>query len=393
MKKKLLSSLIGLATLGVVWTANAAIEGGQLTIWINGDKGYNGLAEVGKKFEADTGIKVTVAHPDKVEVKFPQVAATGNGPDIFLWAHDRYGEWVKSGLLVPVTPSDATKAKFEKFAWDAMTVDGKTYGYPVAVEAISLIYNKALLPTPPKTFEEIATIDETLKKDGKRAIMWAYDVPYFTYPLVAANGGYAFKKTATGYDVRDTGLNNAGAKIGVAYIADLIKSGHLAKGIDYGVMEAKFNKGDVAMMISGPWAWSNLDKSGIKYGIALLPTLKGKPAKAFVGVMGATINAASPNKDLATEFIENYLLTDEGLGKVNADKPLGAVALKSFQKTLESDERVKATMDNARNGEPMPSVPEMNSFWSAFETALKNVTSGRQSVDEALDAAAKRVVP
>jgi maltose/maltodextrin transport system substrate-binding protein len=50
-------------------------------------------------------------------------------------------------------------------------------------------------------------------------------------------------------------------------------------------------------------------------------------------------------------------------------------------------------MDNARNGEPMPSVPEMNSFWSAFETALKNVTSGRQSVDEALDAAAKRVVP
>jgi maltose/maltodextrin transport system substrate-binding protein len=393
MKKKLLSSLIGLATLGVVWTANAAIEGGQLTIWINGDKGYNGLAEVGKKFEADTGIKVTVAHPDKVEVKFPQVAATGNGPDIFLWAHDRYGEWVKSGLLVPVTPSDATKAKFEKFAWDAMTVDGKTYGYPVAVEAISLIYNKALLPTPPKTFEEIATIDETLKKDGKRAIMWAYDVPYFTYPLVAANGGYAFKKTATGYDVRDTGLNNAGAKIGVAYIADLIKSGHLAKGIDYGVMEAKFNKGDVAMMISGPWAWSNLDKSGIKYGIALLPTLKGKPAKAFVGVMGATINAASPNKDLATEFIENYLLTDDGLGKVNADKPLGAVALKSFQKTLESDERVKATMDNARNGEPMPSVPEMNSFWSAFETALKNVTSGRQSVDEALDAAAKRVVP
>jgi maltose/maltodextrin transport system substrate-binding protein len=393
MKKKLLSSLIGLATLGVVWTANAAIEGGQLTIWINGDKAYNGLAEVGKKFEADTGIKVTVAHPDKVEVKFPQVAATGNGPDIFLWAHDRYGEWVKSGLLVPVTPSDATKAKFEKFAWDAMTVDGKTYGYPVAVEAISLIYNKALLPTPPKTFEEIATIDETLKKDGKRAIMWAYDVPYFTYPLVAANGGYAFKKTATGYDVRDTGLNNAGAKIGVAYIADLIKSGHLAKGIDYGVMEAKFNKGDVAMMISGPWAWSNLDKSGIKYGIALLPTLKGKPAKAFVGVMGATINAASPNKDLATEFIENYLLTDEGLGKVNADKPLGAVALKSFQKTLESDERVKATMDNARNGEPMPSVPEMNSFWSAFETALKNVTSGRQSVDEALDAAARRVVP
>ncbi|GKR63351.1 hypothetical protein KAM483_37920 [Aeromonas caviae] len=63
MKKKLLSSLIGLATLGVACSATAAIDEGQLTIWINGDKGYNGLAEVGKKFEAETGIKVTVAHP------------------------------------------------------------------------------------------------------------------------------------------------------------------------------------------------------------------------------------------------------------------------------------------------------------------------------------------
>ncbi|PTS77710.1 maltose ABC transporter substrate-binding protein MalE, partial [Aeromonas sp. HMWF036] len=40
MKKKLLSSLIGLATLGVACSATAAIDEGQLTIWINGDKGY-----------------------------------------------------------------------------------------------------------------------------------------------------------------------------------------------------------------------------------------------------------------------------------------------------------------------------------------------------------------
>jgi maltose/maltodextrin transport system substrate-binding protein len=145
-------------------------------------------------------------------------------------------------------------------------------------------------------------------------------------------------------------------------------------------------------MINGPWAWSNLDKSGIKYGVAPLPTLNGKPAKAFVGVLGATINAASPNKDLAIEFLENYLLTDAGLAPVNADKPLGAVALKSFQKTLESDPHIKATMQNAQAGEPMPSVPEMSRFWSSFETALKNVTSGRQGVDEALDTAAKRIV-
>lgn len=32
---------------------------------------------------------------------------------------------------------------------------------------------------------------------------------------------------------------------------------------------------------------------------------------------------------------------------MNKDKPLGAVTLKSFQQTLEQDERIKATMINA----------------------------------------------
>ncbi len=80
-------------------SALAKIEEGKLVIWINGDKGYNGLAEVGKKFEKDTGIKVTVEHPDKLEEKFPQVAATGDGPDIIFWAHDRFGGYAQSGLL------------------------------------------------------------------------------------------------------------------------------------------------------------------------------------------------------------------------------------------------------------------------------------------------------
>lgn len=35
----------------------AAIQEGQLTIWMSGDKGYKGMAEVGKRFEADTGIR------------------------------------------------------------------------------------------------------------------------------------------------------------------------------------------------------------------------------------------------------------------------------------------------------------------------------------------------
>lgn len=63
-------ALSALAAMMISAPALAKIEEGKLVIWINGDKGYNGLAEVGKKFEKDTGIKVTVEHPDKLEEKF-----------------------------------------------------------------------------------------------------------------------------------------------------------------------------------------------------------------------------------------------------------------------------------------------------------------------------------
>ena len=48
-------------------------------------------------------------------------------------------------------------------------------------------------------------------------------------------------------------------------------------------------------------------------------------------------------------------------------------------------------MANAINGEPMPNVPEMNRFWAAFQQALRNSTTGRQTVDEALKVAAERI--
>ena len=35
-------------------------------------------------------------------------------------------------------------------------------------------------------------------------------------------------------------------------------SGVMPKGSGYAEMEAAFNKGEVAMMITGPWAWDNI---------------------------------------------------------------------------------------------------------------------------------------
>ncbi|MBF6637950.1 maltose ABC transporter substrate-binding protein MalE [Rouxiella silvae] len=377
-------ALSALATLVLSSPAFAKIEEGKLVIWINGDKGYNGLAEVGKKFEKDTGIKVTIEHPDKLEEKYPQVAATGDGPDIIFWAHDRFGGYAQSGLLAEITPDQAFKDKLFPFTWDAATYNGKLIGYPVAVEALSLIYNKDIIKEAPKTWEEIPALDTQLRAKGKSAIMWNLQEPYFTWPIIAADGGYAFKYEDGKYNIKDTGVDNAGAQAGLQFIIDLVKNKHINADTDYSIAEAAFNKGQTAMTIDGPWAWSNLDKSKINYGVTLLPTFKGKPSKPFVGVLTAGINAASPNKELAQEFLEHYLITDEGLAEVNKDKPLGAVALKSYQQQLEKDPRIAATMTNSKNGEIMPNVPQMSAFWYAERSAIINAVNGRQTVQQAL---------
>jgi maltose/maltodextrin transport system substrate-binding protein len=150
-------------------------------------------------------------------------------------------------------------------------------------------------------------------------------------------------------------------------------------------------KGEVGMVLNGPWSWANYKAAGIDFAVAPLPSVGGKPSKAFVGVTSFAINAASPNKDLAVELLENNLLTDDALAIWNANSAVGALADISAGEA-QADPNVKVTLANASSGIPMPSNPEMGAFWSAMGPALSNITSKAQDVKPALDDAAKRIL-
>ncbi len=378
--------------LGALTSSVQAAEPGKLLIWINGDKGYNGLQKVGDEFAKKTGVQVTVEHPEDAPGKFQQAAAAGKGPDIWIWAHDRIGEWIAGGLLQPVTPSKKVQADIDSLAWKAFNVGGKTWGYPISIEAVALVYNKDLVPTPPKTFEEVIALDKKLAASGKKAILWDYNNTFFTWPLLAANGGYPFKLKADGnYDPADTGVNNAGALKGAELLAKMVKDGVMPKGAGYADMEAGMAQGKVAMMINGAWSWDNLRKAKVNFGVAKIPSVAGKKAAPFVGVIGAMVSKASPNRDVAVEFIENHMLAVKGLNMINDDVPLGTPASKTLFAELKNDPNIQATMASAQDGNPMPNNPEMGRFWSSMASALQNVTEGRQAPKEALDAAAKRI--
>jgi maltose/maltodextrin transport system substrate-binding protein len=369
-----------------------AAEPPRLLVWINGDKGYNGLQKVGDAFEKVSGVKVVVQHPEGAPDKFQAAAGAGKGPDIFCWPHDRVGEWAKSGLIVPVQPPRRIRDEIEASAWQAFTWRGKVWGYPLAIEAIGLIYNKALVKTPPATWDEVFALDKALAPQGAKAILWPYAMSFFSWPLLAGPGGFVFGRNAQGeYDPTVVGVNNAGALAGAQLLDRLVREGLMPRGARYSDMEAQFAAGKVAMMISGPWAWDNVKKKRIDFGVAAVPALNGKPAKPFVGVLGCMVTAPSKVKDIAREFLENHLLRIEGLKTVSADVPLGTPANKAYFAELAGDPHIRATMDNARAGEPIPNIPETGRFFPAMDAALEAISQGRQPPREALDGAAARM--
>ncbi len=366
----------------------------KLLIWINGDKGYNGLQKVGDAFTAESGVPVVVQHPEGAPDKFQSAAAAGKGPDIMCWPHDRVGEWARSGLLVPVHPPKRVREAIDESAWRAFTYQGKVWGYPLAIEAVGLIVNRDLVPRIPATFDDVIALDQELAKRGKKAILWDYNKSFFSWPLLAGPGGVVFGRNAQGdLDPTQVGVNNAGAVTGAAMLAKLIDTGVMPRGARYAEMEAGFARGEVAMMISGPWSWDNARKAGIRFSVAPVPAVvPGQPSKPFVGVLGCMVTAPSKVKDIAREFLEHHLLRVDSLKTVSADVPLGTPANKAYFAELANDPAIRATMDNARMGEPLPNIPELGRFFPAVDAALEAITQGRQTPKEALDGAAARML-
>ena len=384
--------------LGVIFVLLSAVRAfswtdGELLVWISVDKGWRGLAELGKKFEKDLGIPVKVETPDGLTDKFQSAAQSGKGPDIVIWAHDRLGEWADAGLLKPLEIQDDFKAAFLPMTWDAVTHNKQIWGYPLALEAVSLIYNKKIVTgTPPAQLSEIPAFAKELKATHPNVlpIMWDYGTPYFSWPFLASDGGYPFKKVEGGYDVKDSGVNVPGAVKGLQEIVDLLNAGIMPKGTTYSVMEQKMCRGELAMMVSGPWAWLDLRKCGIDFDLAPLPGVGGKPGRPFVGVLSALINRATPNGDLAAQFLEEYVCTEDGLRTIDADVAIGVPALKALAEELSAkNPLIRLTYENALNGVVMPNVPQIGKFWSAMGAALQIATSGQATPQAALDEADK----
>lgn len=207
-----------------------AFERGELLIWINSDKGYQGLAEVGKRFEAATGVPVTVETPDDLTTQYDHYGYTAKAPDIIIWPHDRFGSWINEGHLAAIEPSRAVRDVIAPFAWQSVSVGERVYGYPIAMEVVSLLYNRELVSEPPTTLEQVAEVHRQLAGKGIQAIAWDYRNVYFSWPIFAGSGGYSF-----GVDDYVYNLSDVGSPQTVRFAPWLAFAGCWSKGCWHGI--------------------------------------------------------------------------------------------------------------------------------------------------------------
>ena len=360
---------------------------GELLIWMDPDRGQ-ALKPLAERFENDLGVDAKVETPEKLTENFPLAAQVGKGPDIVIWAHDKVGEWADAGLIAPVGVSDVFSRKFFPKAWQAVRHKNRTWGYPIALETVTLIYNRKLLDVPPPTeLSQLESVSQRIKMKhpAVTAILWDYKSAYYSWGILDSAGGYVFAKKGTNYDLNNVGVATPGSVEALSKIIALVHAGLLPKSVSYSTVEEMMGQEKVAMMISGPWAWANLRQRGIDFGVAPMPGVNGKLGRPFIGVMVAYCNRSSPNQDLAKEFLEHYLLTEDGLRAMNHAKPIGVPALiSSYDRMAKDNGRLRELKTSVDYGEIMPNVPQMSRFFSSVSAALQIATTDRASAQAAL---------
>lgn len=371
----------------ILLTLNSAFASDVL-IWTSNEGAAKAINEIKGDFEKEYNSKVVVEVLNKdLTSLFRTASLTGKGPDILLWANDVSGELAQSGLIEPLDELPELTKNFLPVSLKAFKYKGRLYGYPYAVESLALFYNKNLVKNAPETFEEIETIAEKMTNPKTKMYGFLYDFKtfFFSFPILNAAGGYIFGENENGLNAKDIGINHQGFIDGLTFLQRLNTKGIIPSSTDRGIAFENFKSDHLAFMIDGPWAIKDLNEAKVNYGIAVLPTFKGKIARPFVGVHGFMIRRSSKNKLRAKEFVEKYLLSYKGIQtfyKFDGRAPARIDVLDALSK---SDTTVGILKRSAENGVAMPNIPQMASVWNAMGKALSLSLEQKMPAKESLN--------
>ena len=381
-------------TTTVAATTTAAGEPIDLVIWAD-EKRAPILETLAPKVLEETNVNLVIEVTvfDDLREQVTTAAPAGEGPDIFIGAHDWTGEMAASGISAPIDLG-GRDAEWFPVALEAFNYNGELFALPYQSEAVALFYNTDLVPEPPTTLDELtATCDALDSIDNCWAVPGGGDGAdaYHNYSFVSALGGYIFGWNATtGLDPTDVGLDNEGAIAGMTVLEGLVKDGYVGN-VNGGDAQTQFQDGKAAFFLSGPWQLSGFDELAIPYGVAKLPTIEGNAMRPFIGAGGWFINQFSENTGLAEAFLLDYIATDEVMVALYEADPRNPVYKTAFEAVTEGNQIAETFALSGADGSPMPNIPEMNNVWGPLGDQILGVRNLQIDATTAMQNAAEQV--
>ena len=314
------------------------------------------------------------AFPDKITAAIPR----GHGPDLFIFAHDRVGDWAESKVIEPIefwmTEKHADKFLFKSI--DALCYGDSLFGLPMAFKSTALYYNRALLPRPPKNTNELLAMGrkQTNPDEGRYGLVYDNRKLYFHAPWLFGFSGKVFDAKGV------LRVNTPAARKALAFAYRMGgKGGIVPPESSSTVTTSLFNSGKAAMVISGPWMLGEIDAK-IKYAVAPLPVVSGtgKAAAPFLGAEGVMMSSKCTRKAAAFRAM-TFLTSDEMavIRMLRARQPVASVAAWKDPRVKKKNDRVLAAFRKQLDASVvMPGTPEMRLVWSPYDMAIQKVVTG-----------------
>lgn len=360
-------------------TTAAADSSGELVVWVDANR-EPGIITASERFEQETGVSVTVVQKEFGDIRgdFLSLVPTGEGPDIAVGAHDWLGSFIVNGVVSSIDLADRS-SEFSDVSLAAFTWDGQLYGLPTAVESVGVIRNTELAPDPaPATFDELVAAGEATDAQYPLLIKTGPEGDAYTYyGFQTSFGAPVFEQNDDGSYSTDLGM---GGDEGAAFADWLAENGQTGTGlfntdITLDIAEAEFMAGNSPYIVDGPWNVAKYEDAGLSIAVDPIPSAGPETAAPFVGVQGFYLSAQSENALLATDFLVNYMATEDAQLAIYEADPRPP-AMNAVAESLSDDPVLAGFLAAAENGAPMPSIPEMNSVWDFWGVTQASIISG-----------------
>jgi len=341
--------------------------------------------------------------------KMMEQAIQGRAPDLA-----QLDGYLMPGYVPYLQPLDDLLKKanidpkdFFPFALNAVKgKDGKVYGVQFTTDVRVLYYRKDLVPTPPKTWDDVLKMGADLKAKGYDAFLFpagrAEGAPNTSiYPMFWGQGGELVD--SKGKASFAAGANREKLINIFAFYKKLTDAGITpARVSNYGNeadQNADVATGKVAMFLGGSWQVAQLksiigDAELAKWGVARIPQKAGAKNATSAGGWAWGIFTKDPAKrQAAFDLMMKVYAGDPGMAgwtSVAGYLPTRKSVYKSpaFASSTYTD-TFKEILDS--DGNIRPSSPEYPKISTELQIALSSVVSGSKTPEQAVDDAWKAV--